>query len=109
MKYVWHDGGWVEAALRSATAAPFVISDTMQPLQHPVSGAVVDSKSAFRAMTRAAGCVELGNDAPAAPMSPGNAGSLRQDIHRSWQKLEQGYRPMQPPTVVQGDVRVYGR
>lgn len=41
-----------------------VISDTMrQALRHPSTGKLMDSKSQFRAVTRAHGCVEVGNDA----------------------------------------------
>ncbi len=39
-----------------------VISDTMGALRHPVTGKLMDSKSQFRAVTRAHGCVEVGND-----------------------------------------------
>lgn len=40
-----------------------VISDTMySPLRHPSTGKLMDSKSQFRAVTRAHGCVEVGND-----------------------------------------------
>lgn len=40
-----------------------VISDTMDAMVHPVTGKLMDSKSRFRQATRAAGCVEVGNDA----------------------------------------------
>jgi len=53
------------AAPLDAAPAPYVISDTMEPLQHHATGRVHTSKSAFRADTRAAGCEEVGND-PAA-------------------------------------------
>jgi hypothetical protein len=110
MKYLWHDGQWVEALPSGGgTAAPAIISDHMAPLRHPVSGQVIDSKSLFRRATREAGCVELGNDAPAAPSPPQRDASLRTDLHQAWQKLEQGYRPTQPPMAVRGDVRMFGR
>jgi hypothetical protein len=39
-----------------------VISDTMNAMRHPATGKLMDSKSRFRAVTRAHGCVEVGND-----------------------------------------------
>lgn len=42
----------------------YVISDHMDPLKNMASGKVHDSKSNFRADTKAHGCIELGNDSP---------------------------------------------
>lgn len=39
-----------------------VITDTMQAMRHPITGKLMDSKSQFRAVTRAHGCVEVGNE-----------------------------------------------
>lgn len=38
------------------------ISDTMEPTQHMVDGKFYTSKAAFRAATKAAGCIEIGNE-----------------------------------------------
>ena len=46
----------------SASRGAYVISDTMPGTVHPVTGKMYDSKSEFRKATRAAGCVEVGND-----------------------------------------------
>ena len=43
-------------------SAPYVISDTMDPLKHHGTGAIIDSKSRFRADTKASGCVEIGTE-----------------------------------------------
>ena len=48
-----------------SSAAPNVISDSMDPLKHMGTGRILDSKSQFRRDTIASGCVEVGND-PAA-------------------------------------------
>lgn len=40
---------------------PLVSSDTMSPLEH-IDGKMYDSKAAFRAVTKAHGMVEVGND-----------------------------------------------
>jgi hypothetical protein len=39
-----------------------VISDTMDALIHPCTGKLMDSKSAFRQVTKAKGGVEVGNE-----------------------------------------------
>lgn len=48
--------------MRSRKAAPYVISDTMDPLRHMGTGEIMDSKAKFRAATKASGCVEVGNE-----------------------------------------------
>ena len=40
---------------------PFAISDTMDPTEH-IDGKHYTSKSQFRAVTKAHGCIEVGND-----------------------------------------------
>lgn len=42
--------------------APNVITDSLPDLRHPITGKPMDSKSQFRAVTRAHGCVEVGNE-----------------------------------------------
>ena len=39
-----------------------IISDIMDPMKHMASGRIIDSKSRFRAETKATGCIELGNE-----------------------------------------------
>ena len=56
------------SAARSALACPMVIGDTMEPTQH-VDGNHYTSKSQFRAVTKAKGFVEVGND-PARHVRP---------------------------------------
>jgi hypothetical protein len=61
--YVYRDGRLVEkstAAPRSR--GPYVISDALPDMIHPITGKPMDSKSNFRAVTRANGCVEVGNE-----------------------------------------------
>jgi hypothetical protein len=45
----------------STLSCPRVISDTMDPTEH-VDGKFYDSKSAFRAVTKREGFIEVGND-----------------------------------------------
>jgi hypothetical protein len=49
-------------AARSDLPTPYLASDTMDPVQHPCTGEYLTSKSAFRSITKAHGCVEVGND-----------------------------------------------
>src|SRR5688572_25495422 len=42
--------------------APAVHTDIIPPTWHPSNGKYYESKSAFREVTRAHGCVEVGND-----------------------------------------------
>ncbi len=64
--YVYRDGELVDrdmAPPRHQGRVNGVISDTMgSALRHPITGKLMDSKSQFRAVTRAHGCVEVGND-----------------------------------------------
>lgn len=45
----------------SAFPTPMVIGDTMEPTEH-LDGKFYTSKSQYRAVTKAHGCVEIGND-----------------------------------------------
>lgn len=74
----WHDldKPWPDNCLpernwtRSDLAAPMIIQDTMQPVQSMLDGKMYDSKSALRQTYKAAGVVELGNEAPKKPKAP---------------------------------------
>lgn len=64
--YVYRNGRLVDrdtAGPRHQGPVRGVITDTMSTaLRHPSTGKLMDSKSQFRAVTRAHGCVEVGND-----------------------------------------------
>ena len=64
--YVYRNGEMVEKSIADALYSDDgprlrYISDHMDPLQHPVSGKTYDSKSEFRRATKAAGCIEVGD------------------------------------------------
>ena len=72
--------------------APHVISDTMEPIKHHATGAIIDSKARFRADTRASGCVEIGNE----PIRPRKAikldrGARREAIQKAIYQLKNGH------------------
>jgi len=71
--------------------APHIIRDTMDPLQHPCTGEFIDSKSQFRRITKAHGCIELGNEQPQ-PRQTWDRVS-RDDVRAAIHKVSQGYRP----------------
>lgn len=48
---------------QQANTAPYVIRDEMDPVFHPATGQILDSKSNFRKITRERGLTEVGNDA----------------------------------------------
>lgn len=115
-RYVWTGDTWVPAPpcsppgrARAGLVAPMLIRDHMAPVQHPVTGEILDSKSAFRARTRDAGCVELGNDAPveSTPYAADRK-QIRADIVTAMQQSEQGYRA-EAQTTLPGEVRTYGK
>lgn len=90
--YVYRDGKVIEKHLagprHAASVAPNVISDSMAPIKHMATGKVVDSKSAARAMTRAAGCVEVGTDpAGSRPPPPKELPSLVPYVERAFAQL----------------------
>ena len=65
--YVLRNGKLVpklKASLLSSTSLTriHVISDTMAPVKHMGTGRIHDSKSRFRADTRAMGCEEIGTE-----------------------------------------------
>lgn len=61
------------------------------PLQHPVDGKFYDSKSQFRALTKAAGYIERGTDR--LPPHEYQPRSEIETIAKAKQMVEQGYRP----------------
>lgn len=72
-----------------------VIQDSMAPTWHPADGRTYESKSAFRAVSRAHGLTEVGNDYKTKDgsikplMSPERP---RETVRESIQKTLQGYR-----------------
>ena len=62
-RFIWHNDQWVPAvrAVR-VSAFPAIIRDQMDATWHPATGEMVESKSQFRAITKARGYEEVGND-----------------------------------------------
>lgn len=107
-RHIWHNGEWLDVTdwKRPPRKAPAIIRDGMDALVHPATGEVFDSKSAFRAATRAAGLVELGTDAPLAPPPIAPPADVAADVAQAWQMVEQGYTPP-PVETASADTRIY--
>ena len=84
--YVLRSGKLVEKSKAPPKSGVFVISDNLTPLRHPITGKLMDSKSQFRAVTRAHGCVEVGNDRQADRRAY-DAGNMKRDIARAIEQL----------------------
>jgi hypothetical protein len=80
----------------AASGAPSIIRDHMDPLRHMADGKTYDSKSTFRKVTKAHGCIEIGNEKqhvlkPRQPVELDRA-KRRDDIRRAKWELENGRR-----------------
>ena len=89
---------WVtmgEPPKRSDLPLPYVISDTMEPVEQ-VDGKFYSSKRAFRAVGRALGLTEVGNEKPKpkvrASMTRQAAEKRRQSIRTAFEKYKSGHR-----------------
>lgn len=89
--WIWNKqrSAWVrklrDKTYRLATAN--IIPDEMPPTWHPATGEMVTSKRGFRERTRAAGCVEIGNE-PIRDQRRDLAGDPRPDIARAIEQLQ---------------------
>lgn len=67
--YVYRNGHLVDKKFAEprvvASEATHVISDIMPPTRHMANGRTYESKAAFRAATKAAGCIEIGTETQA--------------------------------------------
>jgi hypothetical protein len=86
---------------------PAIIGDTMAPAMHPCTGETMDSKSRFREVTRANGCVEYGNDVPLPAPPAYDHAELQNDIATAAEQVEQGYRPVSSE-VAGPEMRIFG-
>lgn len=81
---------------RSHLPVPHIISDGMDPVQHPCTGDYIASKRAFRAVTRANGCVEVGDDKsrlkPMTRPKPDRK-AIRKSIDKAVAQYASGVRP----------------
>lgn len=107
-RHIWRNGEWVDVTdwKRPPRKTPYIVRDSMDAAVHPVTGEVMDSKSAFRAVTKAHGLVEVGNEALPAPAPIEAPAGLAEDVAQAWQMLEQGHTPP-PVEAATPDTRIY--
>lgn len=77
---------------RSAFPCPHVIGDGLPDLKGMHDGRTYDSKSNLRRSYRERGLVEVGNDAPLAPID-NRQRITKAEIGAALQKVKQGYKP----------------
>lgn len=106
-RLILHQGVWYDVtnAKPPPRKTPYLIRDSMDALVHPATGAVIDSKSAFRAVTKAHGLVEVGNEVSVAPRALHEPDPTAA-VDRALKKLDEGYRPAPVPEVAPG-TRLY--
>lgn len=87
--YVWRDGKFLEVtnSNREVTPRTQIMTDTMPDTWHPCDGKKYDSKSAFRRVTKAHGCEELGNDKGDVAERYDSSKELKSDIIDAAKKL----------------------
>lgn len=89
MRFVFRNGELVEKQYAGAPMTnkrSYVISDHMDALRHPITGKLMDSKSEFRKITKAHGCVEVGNE-KWPERRPIRNSPVAPDIARAWDEL----------------------
>lgn len=85
--FVMRNGKLVPKRLAARqSSGPSVISDYLPDLKHPLTGKVMDSKSSFRRVTRAHGCVEVGNERQRDTRAE-YTGNMKADIARAIEQL----------------------
>ncbi len=96
--YVMRDGKLVpksqaapllQPAKRSHLPMPYFVRDEIPPTPHPCTGQVMTSLSEFRKVTKANGCVEVGNESLPAYRPP-PVDSMEKTIAEAWEYVEQG-------------------
>ena len=89
--YVYRNGELVEKDKAPLREGGYVISDEMTETRHMADGRYYTSKKKFRQATRAAGCIEVGNETATMLKSREpiklDPRKRREDIHRAIYEL----------------------
>lgn len=95
-KWVKATKSFVELGAPELVISPTVIQDTIEDTKHPIDRKIYNSKSAYEAVTRRHGCVEIGPDGCKAMVEnwkgPGDV-NVKGAIEKAFYKLSQGYQP----------------
>lgn len=76
-------------AKRSSLPMPYFVRDEIPPTFHPATGQVMTSLSEFRKVTKASGCVEVGNE-KLPSYAPPPVESMEKTVAEAWEYVEQG-------------------
>jgi len=91
--FVYRDGKLVpKSEAAPLYLAPMVIRDGQNPVIHPATGEMVDSKSKMRQITKDAGCIEIGTSDFPKPQ-PQSDRQMRDAVGRAIQMVKEGYKP----------------
>ena len=85
--FVYRDGKVVPKADEPPRVGVHVISDSIAALRHPITQELTESKSRFRAITKAHGCVEVGNE-KFPERKPDRGEPVAPAIGRAWDTLK---------------------
>lgn len=89
--YIWREGKFYELGQQPVEARTQIITDSLPPggLWHPATGKFVDSKSRFRKYTKAAGCIEIGNEVQT-DRRQWDVPNLKGDIAQAIERIKSG-------------------
>lgn len=85
---------------RSDLPAPMLVLDTMDALWHPHTGQMMDSKSAFRAITKTSGGEEVGNEVQRDNRRTDTV--TKDEVAQAAAMVKQGYKPSTTETASEG-------
>jgi hypothetical protein len=93
--YVMKNGELVEKVIMEINASPNLIGDEIPLTRHMANGKYYTSKAKFREATRAANCVEIGNENPfrPRPKMPLDRRRRREDIRKAISDIKEGRAP----------------
>jgi hypothetical protein len=86
--WVWRNGKLIPKGETEVEVRTTIINDEMPSTVHPANGQRFTSKRKFREMTRAAGCVEVGDQKFDTP-KPKEIGGEREALISTWNQLSE--------------------
>lgn len=89
--WVWRNGKLIPKGETEVEVRTTIINDEMPSTVHPATGQRFTSKKRFREMTRAAGCVEVGDQKFEAP-KPTEISGVKESLIASWDQLSERRR-----------------
>lgn len=96
----WPDNHRDPPKARSHLSAPMIDRDGLDDLWHPHNGQLYDSKSAFRAATKAAGGEEVGNETQTDNRVTNKV--THDEVAQAVSMVSQGYKPKTTETASEG-------